>query len=226
MQTEQKIQNAARNIITFTDSYTQGKQGKQNEQPESKSKPSLTAIASSLKYIKYQIQNNNTSKSVIQIPNLLKSLTTLVTFRLDTHLREEIDRQILEVRHQSRECLRFIQVYGDEQVQTELVNNEYGRVISFSYSTSGGKGEERDYEIYNGLDFILQFLRDLHEGRNYQPSFQPLPLLARRTEEQIEEEGALEEIDAQMINKGKNGDIKIWTNEAKVMQLNRFIYRH
>ncbi|KAA6360011.1 MAG: hypothetical protein EZS28_044462, partial [Streblomastix strix] len=66
----------------------------------------------------------------------------------------------------------------------------------------------------------------LHEGRNdWQPSFQPLPLLVRRTDEQIEEEGANEEIDAKMENNGLYVHIKIWANEAKKATLNHFIYR-
>ncbi|KAA6380984.1 MAG: hypothetical protein EZS28_023488 [Streblomastix strix] len=90
---------------------------------------------------------NSSCKQVIWIPNLRRSLTTLVTFRLDTHLREEIDQQRLEVRSTSRDCLYWFQVYGDEQDQTELVNNEYGRVMSITFSTAGGVGEEQNQEI-------------------------------------------------------------------------------
>jgi hypothetical protein len=57
--------------------------------------------------------------------------------------------------------------------------------MSISICTAGGKGEEQDEETLNGLIRIYDFLRELHEGRNidYKPSFQTLPLLARRTEE-------------------------------------------
>ncbi|KAA6379580.1 MAG: hypothetical protein EZS28_024895 [Streblomastix strix] len=168
---------------------------------------------------------NKSSKQVIQIPKLLQSLIVLVTFRLGTHLREQTDLLRLKVRRQSRECLSWIQDYGDEQVQQELVNNEYGRVMSLSFSTAGGVGEEQDYEICNGLFRIYLFLKDLHEGRTWLTSFQPLPLLARRTDEQIEEEGAIEEIEASMNNKGMNGHIKGWANDTKAATLNRFIRR-
>ncbi|KAA6364928.1 MAG: hypothetical protein EZS28_039545 [Streblomastix strix] len=162
---------------------------------------------------------------MIRIPKLLRSLSTLVTFRLGTHLREEIDQQRLEVRSWSKLCLYYIQIYGDEQDQSELINMGYGRVISITYSTAGGNGEEQDDEIQIGLIYIYDFLKALHQGRNYkQSSFQPLPLLARNTEEQIEEEGANEEIDAQIKNKGINGDIKNWAKGAKAAALNRFIY--
>ncbi|KAA6310100.1 MAG: hypothetical protein EZS28_056376, partial [Streblomastix strix] len=75
---------------------------------------------------------NKSSKQVTQIPKLLQSLIALVTFRLGTHLNEQMDLLRLEVRRQSRECLRYIQVYGDEQDQQELVNNGYRRVIFLS----------------------------------------------------------------------------------------------
>ncbi|KAA6363936.1 MAG: hypothetical protein EZS28_040537, partial [Streblomastix strix] len=181
--------------FSFTDSYTKNKQGKQNEQQESESIPSLVEISSTLHYLRNQIWNNNISKSVIQIPKLLRSLITLATFRIGTHLREEIDRERIEVRHWSRQCLISIQGYGDEQDQSELVNQGYGRVKSLSFSTAGGKGEEYDLDIYYGLHDISTFLRELHEGRNddWYPSFQPLPLLARSSEEQIVEEGSNED---------------------------------
>ncbi|KAA6392546.1 MAG: hypothetical protein EZS28_011925 [Streblomastix strix] len=131
------------------------------------------------------------------------------------------------MRNSSRLCLWNVYFYGDEQVQSELVNIEYGRVMFITLSTAGGIGEEQDLEIFNGLYYIECFLRELYEGRNeWQPSFQPLPLLARITEEQIEEEGANEEIDAQMNNyNGYNYYIKKWANYVKAASLNHFIRR-
>ncbi|KAA6358290.1 MAG: hypothetical protein EZS28_046183, partial [Streblomastix strix] len=76
---------------------------------------------------------------------------------------------------------------GDEQDYADLVNVEYGRVLSIAFCTSGGVGEEQDAQIFMVLIHFYNFLRQLHEGRNdWQPSFQPLPLLVRRTDEQIE----------------------------------------
>ncbi|KAA6370062.1 MAG: hypothetical protein EZS28_034411 [Streblomastix strix] len=128
------------------------------------------------------------------------------------------------VRYQSKQCLKLIQYNGDEQVQTELANNSYGRVICISYCTAGGKGEEYDLGILNGLKHIYWVLKELHEGRTWQPSFQPLPLLARRSVEQIEEEGANEELEAQMKNIGYYGYIKRCSNDAKAEILNHFIH--
>ncbi|KAA6360911.1 MAG: hypothetical protein EZS28_043562 [Streblomastix strix] len=225
MQMEQEIQNAARAIVSFADSYTQNKQRKQNELTESESTLSLAQVTSSLESLWRQIGMNKSSKQEIQIPRLLKSLIALVTFRLGTHLREEIDLLRTKLRHWSIWCLGEIVDYGDEQVQSELVSNESGRVMTIAFCKAGGFGEEQDDEINDGLICISVFLRQLHEGRNNypQPSFQPLPLLARRTEEQIEEEGAIEEIEAQLNNNGFGGDIKSNANDAKAETLNRFI---
>ncbi|KAA6368851.1 MAG: hypothetical protein EZS28_035622 [Streblomastix strix] len=228
MHSEQQIQEEASAIISFSDSYTQNKERKQNEQQDSESISSLTDITSPLDSLSYQIQYIHTCKQVIQIPKFLQSLSALSLYKVGSHLREEIDLLRLKVRSLSRRCLRYIQRYGDEQVQSELVNQGYGRLISITLSTAGGQGEEQDEEIYYGLDYIYHFLRALHTGRNndWQPSFQSLPLLVRRSEEQIEEEGADEEIEAQMNNNGYYGNIMTQANDVKTLTLNRFIHRN
>ncbi|KAA6386644.1 MAG: hypothetical protein EZS28_017828 [Streblomastix strix] len=137
------------------------------------------------------------------------------------------DLQRLQVRSRSRECLNYFRMNGDTQVQQELINNGYGRVMSITFCTAGGIGEELDKKIYYGLYHISWFIREQHEGRTYgQQSFQPLPLLARQTEEQLEEEGANEEIETQLINNGYNGNIKYYANKAKAWILNRFIHKY
>ncbi|KAA6377736.1 MAG: hypothetical protein EZS28_026739 [Streblomastix strix] len=227
MQSKQKIQNTASLIVSFTDSYTQSKQRKQNKQYKSKSTLSLAQVTSRLEYLWRQIENKKSCKQVIRIPKLLQSLIALVTFRLGIHLNEQTDLLRLKVRHWSKWCLRNIHFYADEQDQSELVRQGYGRMMSITFSTAGGVGEEEDKEIWNGLGEIQHFLRQLHDGRNYPyTSFQPLPLLVRRTEEQIEEEGASEEIEAQLNNKGMNGNIKMNATRAKAAILNHFIHTH
>ncbi|KAA6402936.1 MAG: hypothetical protein EZS28_001545 [Streblomastix strix] len=224
MQPEQEFYETARAIVSFTDSYTQNKQKIEKEQSDSECTTSLTAIVSSLESLSYKIQNNDSCKSMIQIPKLLQSLFAISLYKIGTHI--DVDRQRLEVRSWSRWCLSWIQQFGDEQVQTELVRQGYGRVMSISFCTAGGKGEEQDKEIWNVLRSIFWSLRDLYIGRNdWQPSFQPLPLLGRRSEEQIEEEGANEEMEAQMINNGLGRGIDNWANKAKEVIQNHFIHK-
>ncbi|KAA6374246.1 MAG: hypothetical protein EZS28_030228 [Streblomastix strix] len=91
-------------------------------------------------------------------------------------------------------------------------------------STAGGSEEQQDYNIYWGLNNISKFIRTLHQGRN--PSFSPLPALSKTCEEQIEEEGSDEEIEAQLINRGQNyGQIKDHATEAKQTTLNIYVDR-
>ncbi|KAA6379809.1 MAG: hypothetical protein EZS28_024663 [Streblomastix strix] len=97
------------------------------------------------------------------------------------------------------------------------------RQFILSFCTAGGVGEEQDMEIKDGLYRISDFLNQLHEGRTWLPSLQPLPLLVRRTEEQIEEEGAIEDIETQMNNNGLGGDINSDANDTKATTLNHFI---
>ncbi|KAA6400442.1 MAG: hypothetical protein EZS28_004029 [Streblomastix strix] len=228
MHSEQQIQEEASAIISFSDSYTQNKERKLNEQQDSESISSLTDITSPLDSLSYRIQYIHTCKQVIQIPKFLQSITALSLYKVGSHLREEIDLLRLKVRSLSRRCLFWIQDQGDEQVQSELINNGYGRLMAFTLSTAGGQGEEQDKEIFYGLDYIYHFLRDLYEGRNneWQTSLQPLPLLVQLTEEQIEEEGANEEIEAQMNNNGYYGNIMTQANRVKAETLNRFIYKY
>ncbi|KAA6389436.1 MAG: hypothetical protein EZS28_015039, partial [Streblomastix strix] len=203
MQSKQEIQETARVIISFTNSYTYNKERKQIEKSESDTTSSLTDIASALQSLINQIQDNNSSKSVINTPNLLLSLTSLTSFQIGIHISQEEDQLRFTVRSRSRLYLWLIQYYGDAQNQSELVNQGYGRVLSISVSTAGGVGEEQDKECSIRLNRIYQFFKDLNQGRNYRkPSFQPLPLLTRVSLEQIEEEGANEEIDTQMNTKG------------------------
>ncbi|KAA6393868.1 MAG: hypothetical protein EZS28_010602 [Streblomastix strix] len=162
---------------------------------------------------------------MIQIPKLLQSLIALSRFKVGSPIDLDVDRQGLQVRHWSRWCLIQIQDCGDVKMQTELVNVGYGRMMTTTFSTTGGVGEEQDKEIYYGLFYIFRFLRELHEGRNeQQPSFQTLPLLARMSLEQIEEEGVNEEIEAQIKSK-RSSAIEFWAKEAKALILNRFIHR-
>ncbi|KAA6397691.1 MAG: hypothetical protein EZS28_006786 [Streblomastix strix] len=225
MEYEQEIKETARVIISFTDSYTQNKQGKQNKQQESESTLSLAQVTSRLESLWRQIEMNWSFKQVIKTPNLIKSLIALSRFRLGTHIGLQFDKQRIEIRNSSRLCLWNIQYKGDEQDQPELVNKRYGRVTSISFCTAGGVGEEQDAEIYDGLYCIFDFLRELHEGRTWQPSFKQLPLLARSIIEQLEDEGANEELEAQMKNIENRFNIKSWANYVKEAILNFFIHK-
>ncbi|KAA6377954.1 MAG: hypothetical protein EZS28_026520, partial [Streblomastix strix] len=165
----------------------------------------------------------NDIQIVINTPKALHSLISLSGYKINIHFSQENDQQTLSVRHNSRWCLLYIHCSGDASAQTELVNTRYARVLVIAISTASGSGEEQDQEIWSGLFRLSNFLKCLHQGK--QNSFPPQPLLVRRSVEQIEEEGGNEEIDSQIINKGKffGYNIKDDANEAKGIILNYFI---
>ncbi|KAA6398948.1 MAG: hypothetical protein EZS28_005522 [Streblomastix strix] len=169
--------------------------------------------------------NYNIRKVVFNTPNALHSLCTLASYKLNIHFSQKNDQQTLEVRYNCRGCLFYIQDCGDASAQTELVNARYARVLVIAISTASGSGEEQDDEIKDGLSYISIFLNQLHKGINSpHASFPPQPLLAHRSDEQIEGEGGNEEIDSQLINKGHQYcDIKGQANRAQGRILNHFI---
>ncbi|KAA6356795.1 MAG: hypothetical protein EZS28_047678 [Streblomastix strix] len=153
--------------------------------------------------------------------NIIIHITHLLIY---IHFNQENGQQSFAVRRSSRWYIWKIHLFGDALVQSELVNIEYARTLVIAISTAGGHGAEYDDDIYDGLQQIFFFLDHLHEGRSdYSPSFPPQPLLARRSVEQIEEEGANEEIDAQLINNGQHVYIMDYRNKAKGAILNLFI---
>ncbi|KAA6399843.1 MAG: hypothetical protein EZS28_004628 [Streblomastix strix] len=225
-QLDQKIQDVTSAVISFANSYTLIKERKQNEQSESESTSSLTNIISCLKSLKSQFQNDNKRKELIQTPNLIRSLAVLACYKHNIHLNEEYNQQTLSIRFNSRNCLSWIHYYGNALNHAQLVNIKYAGMLVIVISTAGGQGEEYDNEINDTLIYIQQFLDNLHLGGNYSPYFSPQHKLARRSEEQIEEEGGIEEIEAQFVNNGKvfSGFIKDQVKWTKAAALNHYIH--
>ncbi|KAA6390993.1 MAG: hypothetical protein EZS28_013480 [Streblomastix strix] len=169
------------------------------------------------------IYNNNKCQEVINTPKVLHSLTTLSIYKIGTHFNQENDQQTFALRSGNIGCLWYIQFFADASVQSELVNANYTGVLVITVSTASGHGEEYDNEIYWGLDQISNFLRCLNKWKYYNATFPPQPLLARRADEQIEEEGGNEEIDSQQKNKAFSCNIKDNANRAKGSIFNYFI---
>ncbi|KAA6369604.1 MAG: hypothetical protein EZS28_034869, partial [Streblomastix strix] len=197
----------------------------QHNQQKSESTSSLSLITQSIDLLDRLISYNNICKVVINTPNALHSLSTLTCYKINIHFSQENDQLSFKIRNSSRWCLQQIHQFGETSAQSELINARYVGVLVITISTASGSGEEQDLEISNGLDFISDFLSNLNKGRSdYEPSFPPQPLLARRSDEQIEEEGGNEEIESQLIKKGDQYYyIKSQANRAKGAILNYFI---
>ncbi|KAA6387841.1 MAG: hypothetical protein EZS28_016634 [Streblomastix strix] len=101
-------------------------------------------------------------------------------------------------------------------------------VTAISISTAGGIGEQNDIEIREGLSNISVFISNLHYGTcspfNFMfiMSYTLQPVVIKNCEEQLEEEGGNEELEAQQINVGYSV-IKSFANQYKRWALNYFV---
>ncbi|KAA6389308.1 MAG: hypothetical protein EZS28_015167 [Streblomastix strix] len=88
--------------------------------------------------------------------------------------------------------------------------------------TAGGRGEQKDSGINNGLKYLHELTDAVHQGRNESP-LKSQHSIVKRSEEQIEEEGGNEEIDSQLINKGYYRNIMKEAQTAQMKTLRFFI---
>ncbi|KAA6394396.1 MAG: hypothetical protein EZS28_010077 [Streblomastix strix] len=180
-------------------------------------------LSSSINLIHNLINNTEACRQIANTPNFLNSLIKLTQFNFNNGTNKEEDNQSLQIRNKSRSCLDIIHTYGDEQVQVELVTNGYPRVLVNVINTAGGSEQQDDWEIKQGLESIIKFIYVILEGRyNRGRPFPPQPVLFKSCQEQFEDEGENEEIEAQLVNKGKRL-LKGQANLAKEMILNIFI---
>ncbi|KAA6393897.1 MAG: hypothetical protein EZS28_010575 [Streblomastix strix] len=187
-------------------------------------------ISSSINLLNNLINNKEAHEQIINTPNFLNSLIKLTQFKFNYDTNKEEDNQSILIRNKSKECLDYIHRWGDEQTQVELVTNGYPRVLINIINTVGGNEQEYDVGIFQGLENISNFFSVILKGRqtnyfNHGPSFPPQPVLFKSFQEQIEDEGAYEEIEAQLVNKGRGvyNDIKNNANYAKRRILNFFV---
>ncbi|KAA6339121.1 MAG: hypothetical protein EZS28_052637, partial [Streblomastix strix] len=140
--------------------------------------------------------------------------------------------QALKVRSRSRDCLWQIQLNGDESVQAEIVNAGFIGVMIIAISTAGGSEEDETDETHQWLKNISRFLYYLRQGGepdvfNRGTTFPPQPILRRICEQQMEEEGADEEIESQLINNQLNRNeyekIRDYARGTKLVIMNRYI---
>ncbi|KAA6363554.1 MAG: hypothetical protein EZS28_040920 [Streblomastix strix] len=89
---------------------------------------------------------------------------------------------------------------------------------------AGGSREENQNDIHYELSFLSRFINNLHNGRSINPILLPAPSdLIKTNSEQIEEQGGLEEIEAQLTNnKGDINYINFEASKAKNSILNYF----
>ncbi|KAA6370456.1 MAG: hypothetical protein EZS28_034018 [Streblomastix strix] len=90
---------------------------------------------------------------------------------------------------------------GDEKAYKQLVQAGYSTLVITHISTAGGICKENIFDINYELEFLGEFINNLHKGRSINPILLPAPSnLIKTNSEQIEEQGGLEEIEAQLTN--------------------------
>ncbi|KAA6360205.1 MAG: hypothetical protein EZS28_044268 [Streblomastix strix] len=178
-----------------------------------------------------EVSSNNKEFFNINTPNFINSLIKLAEFKFNNDTNFEEDNQSLKIRNESKQCLDSIHSWGDEQAQVELVTNGYPRILVNIINTAGGNEQEQEGRIYQGLWNIFNFIGEILKGRETDPdyglfpSFPPQPVLFKSCQEQIEDEGGNEEMEAQLVNKrkGEYDDINNRANFAKRRILNIFV---
>ncbi|KAA6377887.1 MAG: hypothetical protein EZS28_026585, partial [Streblomastix strix] len=146
-----------------------------------------------------------------------------------SHISIEQDKQSLEIRRYSRECLNQFQSFGDQFVQGRVLASGYAGSLLSVISTASVIGSQNDQEIHSALSDIKEFLDILHNGRQYdsykhQHQFPPLTKLIKQFNEQFEEEEGLEEIEAQVISQRYNQNFTDFSKETKSAVLNIFLF--
>ncbi|KAA6379970.1 MAG: hypothetical protein EZS28_024504 [Streblomastix strix] len=82
---------------------------------------------------------------------------------INVHTNEEKDQYSQQIRSWSRECLTTVQFYGDESDKSELAEVGYSNTMIISLSTTGGCGEQGDYNINLGLFYISPIFVDFYK---------------------------------------------------------------
>ncbi|KAA6367730.1 MAG: hypothetical protein EZS28_036744 [Streblomastix strix] len=146
-----------------------------------------------------------------------------------SHISIEQDKQSLEIRRYSRQCLNKIRSFGDQIVQGRVLASGYAGSLLSVISTASVIGSQNDQEIHSALLDIKEFLDVLHNGRQNdsyksQPQFPPQTKLINQFNEQLEEEEGLEEIEAQVISQRYNQNFTDFSKETKSAVLNIFIF--
>ncbi|KAA6396393.1 MAG: hypothetical protein EZS28_008081 [Streblomastix strix] len=167
------------------------------------------------------------------IPNLISSICKLCKFNFEILISDKEVLIIQDIRNHSIRSLGWIQCHGDNDAQSQLYKLGYAGMMAVAVGICGGYIANNNGDIKLALSSIGCFFSRIHEGRQiYREdidediSFPPQPELTKPSEEQFEEEGGNEEIEALLIDKGRNEfddeSINVRSIKAKYSILNHF----
>ncbi|KAA6392717.1 MAG: hypothetical protein EZS28_011756 [Streblomastix strix] len=139
-----------------------------------------------------------------------------------------MDKVAFQIRNKCIQLFERIYEEGNQNALESLTKNGHANSLVIKVGADDGyygiDGEELDSNLFD----LRCFFRTLHKGRQFYPQYQVYPsyppqiCLAQQSEEQLEEEGSLEDIDAYLINQLNNEKIKKSVNLAKNSIFNIF----
>ncbi|KAA6398564.1 MAG: hypothetical protein EZS28_005912 [Streblomastix strix] len=180
----------------------------QSPQSQNSSQPSGTAairITQQLYYavlelLEYILDGNRLSAEGICFePSLVSAFAALSQVQRKQSNQFILDEQVaVEIRIRSIWYLRQVQMNGGDKVQRSLVKDGIytKRVLTDAISSSGGNSEDCVDVIKESLFGLTQLIMTLREGNSI---CQGQTTLLELVTEQLEEEGAVQEVDAQVF---------------------------
>ncbi|KAA6388965.1 MAG: hypothetical protein EZS28_015506 [Streblomastix strix] len=169
----------------------------------------------------------NSYQVIISNTALIHSFIQLCKYKLCQYVNQEEKKQADEIRSYSSYGLREVVQYGVIQTFEVLSHSCYAGVLAKATATAGGIVVEADTDIAVTISNIFNFIHILLNGRYPNPclpTVPPLPALLKESVEQIEVEGAQEEVEAQMTNnENRTMDINYHARNFKAILLNAFI---
>ncbi|KAA6397728.1 MAG: hypothetical protein EZS28_006746 [Streblomastix strix] len=183
----------------------------------------LSDIRNQLDSLRFKFLSNFTHISAeIYSPQLIPSLINLLKYKAGEYINIKNKGLASQIRNNSKQCLELIQRCGDIQEQVQLCDSGLAISLSVVIGIAGGSCIEEQFEVFNLLQLLNNFIYILKNGKQKDdyheeyPNFICKPEMTRTVEEQIEFEGGNEEVEALIYNKeGYYGNVKIYAKLTK-----------
>ncbi|KAA6392604.1 MAG: hypothetical protein EZS28_011865 [Streblomastix strix] len=146
-------------------------------------------------------------------------------YKINVQTNDNKDQQSYLIRKRSSQCLQHVLLYGDESVYADLQNIGFVGTSIIPISSAGSFGENDEDQMFMGLIDVSSLFISLHNVSDnpHYPTFPPQPTLLKTSQEQVEEEGAYEEVESLLIDNGRRNCIKKRAKQTKREILNIWI---
>ncbi|KAA6383757.1 MAG: hypothetical protein EZS28_020717 [Streblomastix strix] len=204
-------------------------QDQQTSEKQSIFRSQSRIVKSSLQILRVILLDNQVHYQIEAVfPNIIRSLIKLHNYKLGKGVyQNEEDEDAPEIRLNSRFCLSWIQQHADYQTLIILINENYVGTMTNAISNDYGHEQNSNIQVLDLISNIHYFFTVLHEEIQSNKKnkkfafFLPDVVFAKQSEEQIEEEGGIEEVELR-TNKGNKDQIK--KQSAQTMNSVRNLY--